>query len=317
MKKIFAIVAGDPVSINSEIIAKVWKKLDSKKKSFFLIGNYDLFKFQLNKLKIDIPLNKLGFDLNNHNYKKLNILDIPINSTNINKKTLNKSTKLSLDVAHMFSKKKLISGFINCPVNKMNMNFKNMGVTEYLAKKCNSYGKEAMVLYGDKFSVSPITTHIPVKLVDRSITKKKIIKKIITINEYYGRFFRKKPKIIVLGLNPHNGELLKTSQERINIIPAIRYLKKKKLKISGPVPADTVLVDKRDFDIIVGMYHDQVLPMFKAIHKFDAVNITFGLEYLRMSPDHGTAEKLIYKNKANTQSLMKCIRLFNKLNDQI
>ena len=171
--------------------------------------------------------------------------------------------------------------------------------------------------YGDKFSVSPITTHIPLNKVYQSITKDKIINKIKTINLYYKKFFKIKPTIVVLGLNPHNNEFSKFSKETKVILPAVNHLKKIGINLEGPFPADTILLNKKKFNIIIGMYHDQVLPIFKAIHGFNAVNITLGLNYLRMSPDHGTAAKLIYKNKGNTSSLKKCINLFNSINAKI
>ena len=91
-------------------------------------------------------------------------------------------------------------------------------------------------------------------------------------------------------------------------------LKKKGLNIIGPIPADSIPFRKKT-NVIVGMYHDQVLPIFKMAHKFNAVNVTLGLKYTRMSPDHGTAAGLKYKNLANLQSLKESINLFNKIND--
>ena len=83
--------------------------------------------------------------------------------------------------------------------------------------------------------------------------------------------------------------------------------------MKGPLVADTIFIkDFKDYDVIVGMYHDQVLAPFKTIFKFDAINITLGLKYLRVSPDHGTAKNIILKNKANPKSLIECINFINK-----
>ena len=107
----------------------------------------------------------------------------------------------------------------------------------------------------------------------------------------------------MLGLNPHNAELRKESEEKRLIIPVIQKIKKLGIKINGPLVADTVFIkDYKNYDIIIGMYHDQVLAPFKTIFKFDAINVTLGLKYLRVSPDHGVAKNLIRKNKANTLS---------------
>ena len=117
----------------------------------------------------------------------------------------------------------------------------------------------------------------------------------------------------MLGLNPHNSELRKSSEEIKIIIPAIKELKRKNVKIYGPLVPDTTFIkDFKKYDIILGMYHDQVLTPFKTIFKFDAINVTLGLKYLRVSPDHGTAINLIGKNKANPISLLKCINFINK-----
>ena len=87
-----------------------------------------------------------------------------------------------------------------------------------------------------------------------------------------------------------------------------------KLNILGPLSADTIFINKyKEFDVIVGMYHDQVLTAFKSLYKFNAINITLGLKYLRVSPDHGVASDLVGKNKANPESLIECIKFLDKV----
>ena len=129
------------------------------------------------------------------------------------------------------------------------------------------------------------------------------------------KIFLKKPKIAILGHNPHNAELRKNSEEKKIIIPAIKKLKQMHVKIYGPHVADTIFIkDYKKFDVIVGMYHDQVLAPFKALFKFNAFNLTLGLKYIRVSPDHGVGLNLIGKNKANPTSLLECIKFLSKLN---
>ena len=123
----------------------------------------------------------------------------------------------------------------------------------------------------------------------------------------------KKPKIGILGLNPHNAELRKKSEEIKIISPAIKKMKKLGIKLDGPLVSDTLFMkDYKKYNIVIGMYHDQVLAPFKAIFKFDAINVTLGLKYLRVSPDHGVATNLIGEKKADPQSLIKCINFLNK-----
>ena len=208
-----------------------------------------------------------------------------------------------------------ISGVINLPINKIHLNKKNIGVTEFLALKCKvKKNSEAMLIKSDNFSVSPISTHIDLKKVSKKINKDLIVKKTTTIHKYLKILLKRKPKIGLLGLNPHNAELRKNSEERTIIIPSIKRLKRKGFNIKGPLVADTVFInDYKNFDVIIGMYHDQVLAPFKTLYKFDAVNITLGLKYVRVSPDHGTATNIIGKNKANITSTIKCFNLINKL----
>ena len=220
------------------------------------------------------------------------------------------------DEAINFAKSKKITGFINCAISKETL-FKNTegGITEFLAKKTGVSGKEVMLIYNKKLSVAPITTHIPLSCVSKSITKQKIEKKIKTIRSFYKKIFKKNPHIAILGLNPHNSSSIKKSEEKEIIIPAIKKIKKIGIKVVGPISPDTsfIIYKKYKFDVIVGMYHDQVLSPFKTLFKYDAINVTLGLSYIRVSPDHGTAENIMGKKIANPKSLIESIKFFNYL----
>ena len=321
MKNLIGIIAADPNSINSEIIAKVWKKkTEFKNLNIFIIGNYILIKRQLEKIKINLNLKKINKIQKQNFKKKLLIYNIPLKFN----KLFNISTKAKSDyvinsfkIAIKLIKKGRILGLINCPINKIEIfGNKFFGVTEFLAKKEGVLGREVMLLYNKQLSVSPITTHIKLKKVSRNISKKKIVDKLITINKFFLKKLKMKPKIGILGLNPHNDEFRKNSEERKFIIPAIKQLRKKRVSVEGPLPPDTAFLDfkKKGFNVLVGMYHDQVLSPFKLLFKFDAINITLGIPYIRISPDHGTGVNLIKKNLANPKSLMECIKFFNNRN---
>ena len=133
------------------------------------------------------------------------------------------------------------------------------------------------------------------------------------IDNFYRRFFSKKPSIAVCGLNPHCENFFKISEERKIISPALKLLKKRKLKISGPFSADTIFLNqnRKKFDVIIGMYHDQVLSPIKAINGFDAINITLGLPFIRISPDHGPNFHMIGKNSSNPRSLINAIKFLD------
>ena len=229
MKKLITIIAGDPKSINAEIILKAYKKT---KKKFLIIGDKNILKKQFLKLKNRFSLNVItNLDKINNN---LNILNVK--NTNL------KSSSYILDcfeIAHDLAKKKKINGFINAPVNKKILKNKYHGITEYLAKKNNVSGKEIMMIYNSKLAVVPLTTHIPIKLVNKKIKTQLILNKISRLSKYYKKLFNKKPKIAILGLNPHNDENRFDSVENKIIIPAIKKLKNKKISVKGPFPADT------------------------------------------------------------------------------
>ena len=126
--------------------------------------------------------------------------------------------------------------------------------------------------------------------------------------------FSLKPKIAITGLNPHCENFFNISEEKNIIEPAIKILKKKKIKIFGPYPADTIFLkqNSKKFNVIIGMYHDQVLTPIKALYGFNAINITLGLPFLRISPDHGPNNKMIGKNKSDPQSLIDALKFLNK-----
>ena len=317
MKKII-LVAGDPNSINSEVIFKCWKKIDNSVKSkIYLIANYKLILKQFKKLKYSIKIIKVKNIHESDKNNKLKIIDIDLkfkNPFNVTSGVASKYIRKSLSFAHKLAVENSNSGIINCAINKKLLSKNNIGVTEFLAKKCNvKNNSEVMLIANEELSVSPITTHINIKQVSSKIKSVSIINKAKTIDLWFKKKFKRKPKIAILGLNPHNGEFKKKSEEIKTIIPSIMKLKKLGLKVKGPLVSDTVFInDYKSYDVIIGMFHDQVLTPFKALFKFNAINITLGLKYLRISLDHGTALDLVGKNKADPTSLLKCISYVSK-----
>jgi 4-hydroxythreonine-4-phosphate dehydrogenase len=319
MNNWIAIIAGEPNSINSEIIVKTWKK-KKKFKNIFIIGSYSIFKKQIIKLGIEIPLVKIVKLEDLKNEDKLYILNVNLKFKSIfkvNSSDVRAYIFKCFNLAHNLAISKKIFGFINAPINKRIFNNKYLGVTEYLSEKNKTTNKEVMLIHNDNLSVVPLTTHIDVKNITKKITLNLINTKVITLNNFYFKLFKKKPRIAVLGLNPHNSENKIYSVENKIIKPAINKLKKLKVNINGPFPADTAFRKQNiiNYDVIVGMYHDQVLGPHKALYGYDAINLTLGLKYLRLSPDHGTAKDIVGMNKANPQSLICAINFLNKIND--
>ena len=323
MKKPIAIIAGEPNSISSEIIFKCWKlRKKFKLKPFIIIGSIHLLNLQKKKLKYNIPIQEINLNFKNKDLisNKLLVYNIKFSQKSAFEKISSKSNNYifkSFECALKLIKEKKILGIINCPVIKEFLfKKKHFGITEYLGRKSGAKDSEVMLIYNKKLSVSPLTTHIPLNLVSGKLRKMAIFNKVKTINAFYKKNFNKKPKIAILGLNPHNSYGQTKSQESKVIFPAIKKIKKEGIKVFGPISTDTsfIINDKKKFDVIFGMYHDQVLTPFKALFKYNAINVTLGLPFIRVSPDHGIAEDIVGKNIANPNSLMHSIKFFNNIN---
>ena len=320
MKHKILIVSGDPNSINSEIIYKTFKNLNADiKRRIYIVSNCNLLNKQFKKLKLKINLTKVNNLNDSQLSKNLKIINIPLTFQDPFRVPVQNASKFvieCLSLAHSLAIKNKLKGIINCPIDKILIKkTKKNGVTEFFASKCNvKKNSEVMMIYNEKLSVVPITTHIKIKNISKQINYNLIKEKMLTLNKYFKKLFNKKPKIAMLGLNPHNAELSKNSEETLKITPSISKLKKGGLNITGPLVADTMFIEKyKKFNVIVGMYHDQVLTPFKSLFHFNAINITLGLNYIRVSPDHGPGKDIIGKKKANSLSLIKCVEFISKL----
>jgi 4-hydroxythreonine-4-phosphate dehydrogenase len=302
------IVPGEIKSIFFEIFFKSLK-IKRYKSPLILICNYSHLNSQKKKFNF-----KKKFELINLEtikYKKLSnkiiyVIDVKMNDAS---KYIEKCFKISFNLLKNNLSHKLINGPIN---KKKTLNKKYLGVTEFIAKKFNKK-KIAMLIYNKKLSVSPLTTHLPLKLVANKISKNLIIEKIRLIDSFYKKYFRFRPVIGITGLNPHCESVLKFNEDEKIIAPIVKLLKNKKFKVEGPFAADTIFLKKNrsKFHVILGMYHDQVLTPLKTIFEYDAINITIGLPFLRVSPDHGPNEKMFGKNKSNPESLINALNFLD------
>ena len=313
------IVLGEPQSIFVEILFKYFKskKFKNFNKKITLIGSKDLINYQMNKFKYKFNLNIIN-EINFAKKKVINLIDVKyvkkFKFDNISSNSNNYIKNCFFIAFNILKKNKQIALF-NGPISKKHfLKKKYLGMSEYIAKKFK-IKDEVMLIYNNNISVSPISTHLSIKDVPKKINKKKIINNILKINNFYKYNFNKRPMIAVLGLNPHCETIHNFSEEKKEIIPAIKYLNKKKIKIHGPFSADTFFLNKniKFFDVVIGMYHDQVLTPLKTLYNFDAVNLTIGLPFIRISPDHGPNEKMIGKNISDPTSIFCAMNLFNKL----
>ena len=310
------VVGGEPKeNISRFFLRKKKKKL---KHPIILISSKDILKKNVKKFKKNIKLNELNKDFSNIKKGEINFVNVKYNKFSFSKKKITtisnsyieKSFKKALEII----KKKKCSGVINGPISKKSfLKGKYNGITEYLAKKTNTKNP-VMLIYNKKLAVSPLTTHIPISKVPKHVKKKDIIIKIKRINSFYKKYIKKKPRFGITGLNPHCESFGKENKEKKEIIPAIKILKKNEININGPFAADTIFLREnlKKFDVIFGMYHDQVLTPMKTLNGFNAINITLGLPFIRISPDHGPNVQMLGKNNSNPKSLIESMLFFKK-----
>lgn len=206
-----------------------------------------------------------------------------------------------------------IDALVTAPINKHNIQseqFQFAGHTEYIQAKAGAE-ESLMLLLGEDLRVGLVTGHIPVAEVSKKISKEIIVKKLALINQSLKTdFWIEKPKIAVLGLNPHAGdEGLIGEEEQKAILPAIEEAKKQGILAFGPYPADGFFGKKagQQFDAVLAMYHDQGLIPFKQLAFHNGVNFTAGLPVVRTSPDHGTAYDIAGKNEADAGSFREAV----------
>lgn len=205
------------------------------------------------------------------------------------------------------------------PISKENIisiNKDFSGHTEYIQQRTKS-AEVLMLLSSNQLKVALATTHEPLKEVANKISKELVISKAITLNKGLKEKFKiKDPNIKLLGLNPHSGEGGKIGNEEIDIIiPAVKELRKKKINISYPISADTAFTKKnlKKTDAFLGMYHDQVLPVIKALSFGNAINITLGVPITRTSVDHGVALDIAGTGRSDPSSLKEAIKTAKKI----
>ena len=309
------IICGDPKSTFNEILIKTFKSKFFKNIKFpvILVGSKKLLLNEFKKSKTRINFYKFDDQINLHK-NKIYIIDIPINYKKLKPIKKNLYIEKSFETGLKLVNKINSLGLINGPISKKTfLKGKYNGITEYLATKTGSLN-EIMLIFNKKLSVSPITTHIPISRVENNIKKKVIVNKIQGINNFYKKFLGLKPSIAVTGLNPHCETFASKNIEKNEILPAINFLKRKKIKVFGPFSADTIFLKKNreNFNVIVGMYHDQVLGPMKTIFGFDAINITIGLPFVRITPDHGPNYEMFGLNKSKTDSLKQALNFLDK-----
>lgn len=314
---------GDPAGIGIEVIIKTF--MDNRIMDFctpVIFSSKDLINSHRKILNID----ELNFNtiksIQEINPKKVNVLNCWKENININLGLSSilsgKYALTSLNEAMKALQEKSIDVLVTAPINKL-MIRKNektfIGHTEFLEESFE--GESLMLMVSDIMKIAFITGHIPLSKVSNTITEKKIIKKTTLLNQtLISDFNKRKPKIAILGINPHAGEngMLGNEEESI-IIPALKKLNDQGVLALGPYSSDSFFSVKnlKSFDGIIAMYHDQGLIPFKTLSFTEGVNFTAGLNIIRTSPVHGTANNIAGENIANEQSFRESIFLACKI----
>ena len=313
------IVNGEPNSVFIEILLKSLK-YKKFKSPIILISSLKLLKKNFRKINYKKKISILDMkDIKNKKLKNNSLYLINVElRTNHNFNKISGQSKIfiekSFNIGLNLINKNLTYKFINGPISKKNfLDKKYLGITEYISKKIKKK-KFAMLIYNKELSVCPLTTHLPLKKVSKFISRKNIFEKVYLIKSFYNKYRSINPRIAVLGLNPHCESTDVYNEDEKILKPAVKSLSKLGYKISGPHPADTIFLrnNRKKYDVILGMYHDQVLTPIKTLYEFDAINITLGLPFLRISPDHGPNEKMLGKNLSNSLSLFRAMEFLDK-----
>jgi 4-hydroxythreonine-4-phosphate dehydrogenase len=308
---------GDLNGIGLETIIKTFK--DSRMMDFctpIIFGSTKVASIHRKAIAIqDFSFNIIN-NIKDANPKRANLLNIWEEDIEVKLgEATTKSGELSFDSLKKASdalKNNDIDVLVTAPINKASIQEKVksfIGHTEFL--QGNFEGESLMIMVSERMKVAFITGHIPLAEVKKSITNENIINKTKKLNTSLIQDFGiRKPKIAILGLNPHAGENgLLGDEENEHIIPAVKKLKEEGIMAFGPYPADSFFTNKNleSFDGILSMYHDQGLTAFKTLSFSDGVNYTAGLNIVRTSPVHGTAYEIAGKGVADEKSFREAV----------
>ena len=326
-KPIIGITCGDLNGIGTELIIKVFSDsrilelctpviFASNKVINFYRKTLPEFNFNWQNIK----------DLSRLNAKQMNIYNCWEEDVSITPGQLTESggkyAVRSLQAAVHSLKQKEIDGLVTAPIHKKNVQSAEFSYTGHTPFLKNYFGVNdvVMLLFANEFRVALVTEHIPVNEVASKISKEIITRKLNILNESLQKDFGiDKPKIAVLGLNPHAGDegLIGMEEETI-IKPSIKEAKQNNMLVTGPFSADSFFAKQyhNRFDAVLAMYHDQGLVPFKTLASGEGVNYTAGLPVIRTSPDHGTAFDIAGKGKADESSfrtaIFECLTIINK-----
>ena len=311
------LTTGEPAGIGPDLVlATTLLEWDAH---LVAVGNESLLSERARALGLDVEFVPYSSTdpISRHQAGRLPLIDLPLNAPCTARKTdpRNASYVLAqLDLAVSLCESGECQGMVTAPVHKAVINESGVpfsGHTEYLAEATRTEQVVMLLASGD-LRVALATTHLPLRAVPDAIEPANLESTLTVLHhDLNTRFGLPQPRITVLGLNPHAGEGGHLGREDLTIIaPVCNALRERGLAITGPVPADSAFIPdmRAKTDAYLAMYHDQGLPVLKALGFHGAVNITLGLPIIRTSVDHGTALDLAASGKADAGSLKAAIQ---------
>ena len=324
-----ALTLGEPAGIGPELTLMLWaERAALQVPCFAAVGDPSLLEARAKLLGLNVPVREcLIADAEKQFSSALPVIRAGNPAMALPGKPDNTSAQAAIgaiDRAVELVQAGEASAIVTNPIAKSVLyeaGFEFPGHTEYLAHLAATPGKPAprpvMLIWSEELAVVPVTIHVPVKNIPAKLSTELIVETgRIVARDYASRFGVPRARIAVCGLNPHAGEGGSIGDEEEKIIaPAIRQLKAEGIKASGPYPADTLFhaSARKNYDVVLGMYHDQVLVPAKTLAFDHAVNVTFGLPFVRTSPDHGTAFDIAGTGRANPASLLAALKLAARL----
>lgn len=312
------ITTGEPAGIGPELCVRVASQALPARIAF--VGDPELLAARASGIDATVTLRPLGVSaaIPDHEPGQLCVIPVPLGTSSHAGQLDSANGPYVINLLNRaleYCRDGNAQAMVTAPVQKSTVadaGFQFSGHTEYLAERLGT-ALPVMLLAGARLRVALVTTHLPLAHVPRAITVERLTRTLEVLHsELRQRFGIAKPRILVLGLNPHAGEAGHLGQEEIQVIqPVVNNLTSQGMDLIGPVPADTAFVAAADrgIDAVLAMYHDQGLPVIKTLDFGEVVNVTLGLPIIRTSVDHGTALDIAGTGKASATSLLAAIKL--------
>jgi 4-hydroxythreonine-4-phosphate dehydrogenase len=312
------ITPGEPAGIGPDVLLQAIQEPQAAE--LIAVCDPELLSRRANEL--NLPVDLIPFDAAApptlsppHTLKIISVpLNAPVHAGKLTRENAGYVLRC-LEIATDYCLQTKTAALVTGPVHKgviNDANFNFSGHTEFLAQRCNT-PQSVMLFVTPEIKVALLTTHLPLSQVPKAVTAEKLQQVLRILHlELIKKFGLSDPTIMVCGLNPHAGEQGHLGHEETDIIePALEQLRREKMQLIGPLPADTVFTKRQlqRADAILAMYHDQALPVVKYSGFEQAVNVTLGLPIIRTSVDHGTALDLAGTGQADAGSLKSAIAL--------